>query len=397
MDAASKTRILALIRWAVTLGAITWVLLRIDWRDQVCPPVGEPLRGRVEVRSDRYLVTTADGATHEVLRDANGESFFLPGFLTLLKNMQPIYLLIGLLVLPFSNVLGAFRWRELMRAHAMDIAVYRSLQLTWLGFFWSLVFPGITGGDVVKAYAVTQTAQKRAVAVLIVLLDRIIGLVGLAILSGIVILFNLHNAELRTVSTGILAFLAIMVGGGLLFFSRRLRRWSGFDVLLGLLPFQERVTQLDEALFHYRYHKRAIAVSLLLSLGTHAVNVGTFCFAGRALGLPVAWQHYFVFIPVMLMIAALPISVGGLGVFESGVAHFLTLRGVGATSSGAFALCVLYRIMTIIVGVPGALVRVRGQSRGGEDATAQQLALGALVDENSPEKIAAPASEPRSA
>jgi hypothetical protein len=138
---------------------------------------------------------------------------------------------------------------------------------------------------------------------------------------------------------------------------------------MGLLPFQEHVTQLDAALFHYRYHKRTMVEAVVISLGTHIVNVGTFCFAGYALSLPVALQHYFVFIPVMLMIAALPISVGGLGVFEGGVVHFLTLPGVGATAQGALALCVLYRILTIFIGLPGAMVRVSPQPA---DATAMQ-------------------------
>ncbi len=228
-----------------------------------------------------------------------------------------------------------------------------------MGFFWSLIFPGVTGGDVVKAYAAAQTAEKRAVSVLTVFFDRLIGLVALAILSGIVILCNLHNEELRVVSTGILAFISVMVGGGLWFYSRRLRRWLGLDWLLGLLPFKDRITQIDDALFEYRYHKKTLIGSIVVSLAAHIVNVGAFYLAGEALDLGVAWQNYFVFIPVVLMVAAVPFSVGGIGVLEGGVARFLTLRGVGATAAGAFALCVLYRIMTIIISLPGAFVRVK--------------------------------------
>jgi glycosyltransferase 2 family protein len=371
MDSSNKKRLLQVIRWTVTLSAIAWVLSRIDWRDQVKTTQGEVIRGRVRATDEGYTIELPDGQTREVRFDeTDGEQSFQPGFLTLFRQIRPGYLFLGLLVYPLSNLLGAIRWRALMRAHGMDPGFMRSVQLTWLGFFWSLVLPGVTGGDVVKAYAVARTAPRRAVAVLIVLLDRIIGLLGLALLSGLVILFNLRNSELRTVSSGILLFIAVMAGGGLLFFSRRLRRWSGLEKLLGLLPFQTHVTQLDDALFHYRYHKGTMFGAILLSLGTHVVNVGTFCFAGNALSLPVAWQHYFVFIPVMLMIAALPISVGGLGVFESGVAHFLTLRGVGATASGALALCVLYRLMTIIVSLPGAMVRV--DTRRHEDSVSRE-------------------------
>jgi hypothetical protein len=361
METQFKNRLIALARWTVTVAAIVCVLLKIEWRDRLVLADGTVLSGRITAGQGQYLVVAADGRDTIVSLDriesAGGVEL---GFITLFRSIRPLYLLVGLAVYPLSNILGAIRWRKLMTAHGMDPGLTASLRLTWLGFFWSLVFPGVTGGDVVKAYCVARTARKRAVAVLIVLLDRVIGIVGLALLSGIVILLNLQNPELRTVSAGILVFILVMVGTGLLFFSRRLRRWFGLEWFLKLLPFQAHVSQLDDALFQYRYHKDTIVWSVVLSLGTHVVNVGIFCLAGAALGLPVAWQHYFVFIPVMLMIAALPISAGGLGVFETGVAHFLTLRGVGATASGAFALCVLYRVMTIIVGLPGALGVERG-------------------------------------
>lgn len=358
MDAGLKSRVIVLARWGVTAAAVTWVLLKIDWRDQIHTAGGQTLRGHVEELEDRFVVTGSDGVSVEVMRDADGRDEFLRGFLTLLKNIQPLYLVVGLLVYPLANVFGAIRWKALLRAHRIDISFLRCLQLTWMGYFWSLIFPGVTGGDVVKAYAAARTAEKRAVSVLTVFFDRLIGLVALAILSGIVILFNLHNEELRVVSTGILVFISIMVGGGVWFYSRRLRRWLGLDWLLGLLPFSERVAQIDTALFEYRYHKMTLIGSVVVSLAAHVVNVGAFFLAGEALGLGVSWQHYFVFIPVVLMVAALPFSVGGIGVLESGVAHFLTLRGVGATASGAIALCVLYRIMTIFISLPGALVRI---------------------------------------
>jgi hypothetical protein len=372
MDAGLKSRVITLLRWGVTAAAVTWVLLKIDWHDQVRTAGGQTLRGRVQLLGDRFVVTGSDGVTVEVMRDAGGRDEFQPGFLTLLKNIQPMYLGVGVLVYPLANLLGAVRWKALLHAHRIDISFRRCLQLTWMGFFWSLIFPGVTGGDVVKAYAAARTAEKRAVSVLTVFFDRLIGLVALALLSGIVILFNLHNEELRVVSTGILVTISIMVGGGVWFYSRRLRRWLGFNWLIGLLPFRERVAQIDDALFQYRYHKKTLIGSVVVSLAAHVVNVGAFYLIGESLGLGVAWQHYFVFIPVVLMVAALPFSVGGIGVLEGGVAHFLTLRGVGATVSGAIALCVLYRILTIFISLPGALVRVSDErtSRGATPAAA---------------------------
>ncbi len=364
---AGQRSLLNLARLAVTLGAVAWVLVKIDWADQLRLADGTVLRGRVVTLEDRYVLETRAGGPALELPRATpaGANAYQPGFLRLFRDIRPLYLAMGLAVYPLAIVLGAVRWRELMRAHQMDPGFGPSLRLTWIGFFWSLIFPGVTGGDLVKAYCVARTAEKRAVSVLTVFLDRVIGIIGLAVLSGTVILLNIHNPELRAVRTGLLVFSTAIAASGLLFFSRRLRRRLGLDWLRDRLPFQAQVSQLDSALFEYRYHMKTVLGALGLSLAAHVLNVGTFWFAGASLGLPVAWQHYFVFIPVILMIAALPISVGGLGVFEGGMVHFLTLRAVGATVGGAFALCVLYRIMTILVGLPGALMGTDSRRQAG--------------------------------
>ena len=321
----SKT-LLNLLRAAVTIGAVGWLLLKIDWRDQM------------------------------------GENGYQAGLLTLFKGIRPQFLFVGLVTFPLVILLGAIRWRQLMRAHDMDPGLRDAVRITWLGYFWNLVLPGLTGGDVVKAYYVARAAEKRSISVLTVLLDRVIGLCGLAALSGVVILFNLHNSELREVRSWILIFILVMIGVGVLFFSRRLRRWLAVNWLIGVLPFQERVSQLDDALFAYRYHKKTLLGALGLSIVAHAINVGMFFLAGKSLGLPVPWYHYYVFIPVTLMIAALPFSVGGIGVLEGGVAHFLTVSAPGVNVAGAFAICVVYRIMTILIALPGALFKLNAQA-----------------------------------
>ncbi len=131
MDDANKKRLAGLIRWGVTLAAVLWVVLKIDWQDQVRSVNGETLRGRVQVLDDRYIVTSSDSAVNEVLQsEVADDTSFQPGFLTLLKNIRPNYLVVGLVFYPLANVLGAVRWHALMRAHRIEIGFTRSLQLT---------------------------------------------------------------------------------------------------------------------------------------------------------------------------------------------------------------------------------------------------------------------------
>ncbi len=345
------------LRILVTAGAILWVLSKLSWYDELRLVDGTVLRGRVERVAGGYAIELRDGRRHELaVSQVWPQRPYQPGLVSAFRRLRPGWLLAAFCCYPVALLIGALRWQALLCAHDIDPGLPTALRLTWVGYFWNLVFPGLTGGDVVKAYCVARAGRKRSAAVLTVFLDRGIGLCGLALLSAMVTAFNLRQPELRTVSGGVLAFLLSALAAGVLFFSRRLRRWSGLEWFINHLPFQRLVQQLDSALFEYRYHKRTLALALALSLIVHVVNVGVFYFAGRALSLPVTWQHYFVFIPVVLMVAALPISVGGLGVLEGGIAELLTLPQVGASVAGAFALCLLYRAMAILAGLPGAVL-----------------------------------------
>ncbi|HID22982.1 MAG TPA: flippase-like domain-containing protein, partial [Planctomycetaceae bacterium] len=292
------------LRVLVTAGAILWVLSKLSWYDELHLVDGTVLRGRAERVESGYVIELRDGGHRKLAGSAlRPDQPYQPGLVSAFRRLRSVWLLPAFCCYPLALFIGAVRWRALLRAHELDPGLATALRLTWVGYFWNLVLPGLTGGDVVKAYCVARAGRKRSAAVLTVFLDRGIGLCGLALLSAIVIAFNLRQPELRAVSGGILAFLLAAFLGGVLFFSRRLRRWSGLEWLINHLPFQRLVQALDSALFEYRYHKRTLAFTLALSVVVHVVNVSVFYFAGRALALPVEWQHYFVFIPVVLMVA----------------------------------------------------------------------------------------------
>jgi uncharacterized membrane protein YbhN (UPF0104 family) len=62
--------------------------------------------------------------------------------------------------------------------------------------------------------------------------------------------------------------------------------------------------------------------------------------------------YYFIFVPIIWVILAIPISIGGLGVRETVFAFFFTQ--VGMTTTDAFALSLLYYSLSVIAGILGA-------------------------------------------
>ena len=76
-------------------------------------------------------------------------------------------------------------------------------------------------------------------------------------------------------------------------------------------------------------------------------------FAALALNLEINFLSFLFMVPIVLLIAMVPISIGGLGVRENTTAYFLQMLGVSSTSAIALPLLVLFLLIieSIIGGI----------------------------------------------
>jgi len=232
-------------------------------------------------------------------------------------------------------------------------------------FFFNNVVPGLTGGDLVKAFYVARRSPgARATAAVSVFVDRIIGIVGLAFLGGSVLVFRLGDPQYRAAAIVIYVFLACAAVGGVMFFSRRIRRWCRIDRLFEILPGAPGriLRKIDRAFFAYRENRTALLVAFLLSIVNHTglmvMNIG---FA-RSLGIDdVPVTAFFVLIPVIMMISSIPLLPGGWGIGELAYATFLGYVGVPYTQ--AIALSFLFRISNLVWSLLGGVFFMTGRDR----------------------------------
>jgi hypothetical protein len=92
----------------------------------------------------------------------------------------------------------------------------------------------------------------------------------------------------------------------------------------------------------------------VLSLIFHLSQVGVQYLLGRAAGASIPFSFCLVMHPMLSLMMALPISIGGFGVREGGYLWFLGTLGVDA--SVAVVMGLLWWLMTALGGVVGAAV-----------------------------------------
>jgi hypothetical protein len=108
----------------------------------------------------------------------------------------------------------------------------------------------------------------------------------------------------------------------------------------------------------YAAHSPQLLAVLFCSLGVQALRVFQAFYLGRGLGLDAPLAAYFAFIPLILLIMLLPVTVNGLGTSQAAFVWFFAR--VGVASAAAFALSVLFVALGIVGNLPGAVLYAAG-------------------------------------
>jgi uncharacterized protein (TIRG00374 family) len=105
-----------------------------------------------------------------------------------LGNFNFYWLIPAVLLYSVHLCVAAWRWRLLLHLQEIKISFMESLSLTMQGFFFSLALPGGSlGGDVVKGACIAKRAPegKRLTGAFTILIDRVLGMIGLFSLAAI--------------------------------------------------------------------------------------------------------------------------------------------------------------------------------------------------------------------
>ncbi len=284
-----------------------------------------------------------------------------PGILTTLGRAD-----LGLIALALFMVLAIFpiqtvRWRLLLSARGIAVTWWQCFRLTMVGTFFNYCMPGTTGGDLVKAYYAARHSDRRADAVMSIIVDRVAGLVGLVLLAAFAGLLILEDPAARRVTVGVWIGLGGFLTLAAFYLSVRLRRLTGLDRLIAILPGRGLIQKLDAAAVAFGEHKAAVVNAIALSVPVHLLLALGTALSGIALGLEAPLLLLLTVIPVAFLGAALPISYQGLGIME-GIAIPLLIHAdsANATATQVVAMLLLIRLYQIIWGLSGAVFLLRG-------------------------------------
>ncbi len=289
------------------------------------------------------------------------------GIFTLVWLANPYLLILCVLIFPATFLITTIRWHKMLEALDIHIGLGRTFVLNMVGAFYSTFMPGSTGGDLLKAYYASKHTTHRTRAVLSVIIDRVIGLLGLVVMGGVMASIQYWRSPTpddpatracRRVAVGSALILSGVIVGGAVFFLPALRRIFGLDYILSKLPMQKHVQHAIQVMRIYKGRPGLVLWALLVTFPVHITVVISAMLAGKAFGLPLPALYYFVAVPVIVLAGAIPISPQGAGVMEFFAIHLT--RQYGVTVGQAFALTMSIRLVQMAWNLTGGIFVFRG-------------------------------------
>lgn len=351
---------------AVAVALLALVIWQLRWFDQAYllgAEASRPVRVLAQ-EEDRLVVLTAEG--RQVLpkerfepSPVGDEPRIDCGLHSVLVHLRWQWALLAVLAFGPAPLLAALRWHGLLAVAGIHLTRWQAVKLTYAGSFFNLVSLGMTGGDLVKAYYLTQHTTRRAEGVTIVLFDRVIGMLGLVVLGVVAAGFQWQNPLVARAAWIIVILLAGLVAGFGVFFSRRARRFLRFDWLITRLPFGQIIRRMDQAVFIFRYRRRTLALALLVTVAIHAFAQTGVALLGKGMQVPAPMGVYYLYIPLGFLLGSVSPIFQGLGVMEGVFYVFFCQQGL-ASPAQAVMLAMGYRLLMLLWALPGSLVPLTG-------------------------------------
>ena len=263
--------------------------------------------------------------------------------------LPPIYAMLLL-----NTTLSSMKWKMLLKADGVQVSLGTLLSSYLTATFFNLFMPSSIGGD---AYRVVDAGRHGGAAKSFasVFADRLTGFLALAVWG---LLFSaigwsrLPDKRILWLPVLVFGLMAAMVFA---LVQRRMLvavlRAFRIDRLKKLDAFIHRVL---DSMAAYRGDRRLLARVFGISLFFQMMAITIIFSIATALGWQVPFVYFCIFVPLITLGEALPISIFGIGVRDSLYVFFFAQAG--AAREQALSLALVYVLITIVYSLFGGVV-----------------------------------------
>jgi uncharacterized membrane protein YbhN (UPF0104 family) len=251
------------------------------------------------------------------------------------RQASPAWLA-GALLLYFTMIIAsAVRWDVLLRAQHVRLPFSFLTQSFLVATFFNNFLPSNIGGDVIRISDTAKPAGSKTLATTVVLIDRGLGLLGLALMAATGATL-MSRMSVGPVGPGMLW--AGFGAGAIIATPALLMPETATRILQPLRVFHaewvdERINKLTYALTRFKESPTALAICFVGAVAVQGLLVLFYVAVARSMHIPIGFAELAVIVPVSFIVQMIPLSVNGFGVREATFGFYFTRLGLPLESA----------------------------------------------------------------
>jgi hypothetical protein len=287
--------------------------------------------------------------------------------LHLLANIDLAYFALACAITLLAIPPVAWRWQRLLAARGIHAPLGWLTRTYYVSYAVAQVLPTSLGGDAARIFSTRRKYEDSgSVAAGSVLLERALGGAATLLLAAIGFALAIGRYDVGPYLWVEAAFMVATILGAVVIFSKRFRSLLARLVpALRLVRLERPIRAAYEGLHGYRDHVGVVAGAFVLTLFVQIFRVLAIWLVGKACGVELSPRPYYVLGPMLFLVMLVPFTVNGIALREAFFVSFLGQLGVDPDA--AFATGFLFFLLSVVTGVPGAIIlaieSIRGRAR----------------------------------
>jgi len=275
------------------------------------------------------------------------------------RQASPAWLVTALLLYLAMVLASAVRWGVLLRAQHVRLPFAFLTQSFLVATFFNNFLPSNIGGDVIRITDTAKPAGSKTLATTVVLIDRGIRLLGLALMAAT------GASLMQRMAVGPVGPRMLWAGfglGAIVATPALLMPETATRILQPLRVFHaewvdERINKLTYALTRFKETPAALAICFLGAVGVQAILVLFYVAIARSMHIPIGFAELAVIVPVSFIVQMIPLSVNGFGVREATFGFYFTRLGLPLES--ALLVSFVGAALIMVFSLSGGIVYLR--------------------------------------
>lgn len=267
------------------------------------------------------------------------------------------WLLLSFSLHALGLIFSAIRWQILIAAQGDKVPLLFLIKSYLVGTFFNNFLPTRFGGDVVRILDSQRYSHSIIKSTATVLVERLSGILVLLIF---VLLASVARLEMASHFPVIWVSLCLGSGGLLLiilFFLPISQKFVASWPKAGRIEvIKQKIIEFQKAGHSFRNYPSYLAQALFWAFLLQINVILHYYLIGLSLKISIPLLDYFIFVPIVLLLLTIPVTINGLGLREGA---YIEIFGYYLISPAtAFTFSLIDVIFMLILGIIGGIIYI---------------------------------------